>query len=131
MKHLLYIFLALLPMIAPAQDTTTGPPVYTFPHFPGGQQALVEYLSDNVQYPEKAIQDSIEGRVVCKFSIQADLFPSNIRITRSSGYALLDEEALRVIRSMPQWECESDTSEHNFQPDFTYEYTLPINFELH
>lgn len=131
MKRLLPFLLAGLPFLAQAQDTTSGPPVYTFPHFPGGRQALVEYLSDNVQYPEQAMKDSIEGRVVCKFSIQADLFPSDIRVVHSSGSALLDEEALRVIHSMPQWESESDTCEHNFPPDFTYEYTLPINFELH
>ena len=94
------------------------------PEYAGGEQALEEYLSANVHYPEQAVKDSIEGRVVVGFSLQADLSVTNVVVLQSSGSALLDEEAIRVVRSMPKWECKSE-------PCFIdMKYTLPVNFKF-
>lgn len=94
------------------------------PEYPGGEQALVEYLSANVHYPEQAVKDSIEGRVVVGFSLQADLSVANVVVLQSSGSALLDEEAIRVVRSMPKWECK-------WEPCYIdVKYTVPVNFKF-
>jgi protein TonB len=94
------------------------------PEYPGGEQALEEYLSANVHYPEQAVKDSIEGRVLVSFSLQADLSVTNVVVLQSSGSALLDEEAIRVVRSMPKWECKSE-------PCFIdMKYTVPLNFKF-
>ena len=95
------------------------------PEYPGGEQALVEYLSANVHYPEQAVKDSIEGRVVVGFSLQADLSVTNVVVLQSSGSALLDEEAIRVVRSMPKWECKSEPCYY-----IDMKYTLPVNFKF-
>ena len=94
------------------------------PEYPGGEQALVEYLSANVHYPEQAVKDSIEGRVVVGFSLQADLSVTNVVVLQSSGSALLDEEAIRVVRSMPKWECKSEPCYIDVK------YTVPLNFKF-
>ena len=94
------------------------------PEYPGGEQALVEYLSANVHYPEQAVKDSIDGRVVVGFSLQADLSVTNVVVLQSSGSALLDEEAIRVVRSMPKWECKSEPCYIDVK------YTVPLNFKF-
>jgi protein TonB len=94
------------------------------PEYPRGEQALVEYLSANVHYPEQAVKDSIDGRVVVGFSLQADLSVTNVVVLQSSGSALLDEEAIRVVRSMPKWECKSEPCYIDVK------YTVPVNFKF-
>ena len=135
MKRLIPILLAcLLPIIAQAQDTIpnyledddviTEPFAYFMPEFPGGKQAMNEYISANLHYPEQAVKDSIEGRVVVSFCLQADLSITNIEVLHSSGFALLDEEAVRVIRSMPKWECKAKSCYSDVK------YAVPVNFKL-
>ena len=137
MKRLLFILLAcLLPLIVQAQvkdtipnyleddDVIIGPFAYSMPEFPGGEQAMNEYISANLHYPEQAVKDSIEGRVVVSFSLQADLSITNIEVLQSSGSALLDEEAIRVIRSMPKWECKAKSCYSDVK------YAVPVNFKL-
>ena len=135
MKRIIPILLVcLLPLIVQAQDTIPnyledddviiGPFAYSMPEFPGGQKALFEYLANNVHYPEQAVKDSIEGRVLVSFSVQADLSITNIEVLQSSGFALLDEEAVRVIRSMPKWECKAKSCYSDVK------YAVPVNFKL-
>jgi len=135
MKRFIPLLLAcLLPLIVQAQDTIPnyledddviiGPFAYSMPEFPGGEQAMNEYVSANLHYPEQAVKDSIEGRVVVSFSLQADLSITNIEVLQSSGSALLDEEAIRIIRSMPKWECKAKSCYLDVR------YALPFNFKL-
>ena len=133
MKRLIYILFAAIPFMAQAQDTIPAGldqeifiDIYNVPEFPGGQKALFEYLSNNVHYPEQAVKDSIEGRVICQFLVHADGSITDIEVVRSQGYPELDEEAVRVIRSMPKWEWTRTPGK--FAP---MKYTLPINFKLH
>ncbi len=133
MKRLIYILFAAIPFMAQAQDTIPAGfdqeifiDIYNVPEFPGGQKALFEYLSNNVHYPEQAVRDSIEGRVICQFLVHADGSITDIEVVRSGGHPLLDEEAVRVIRSMPKWEWTRTPGK--FVP---VRYTLPISFKLH
>lgn len=72
------------------------------PQFPGGAEKLLEFLRENTRYPEAAVKDSIEGRVVVKFTVEKDGSISNPEVVRSA-HPLLDEEALRVVGIMPKW----------------------------
>lgn len=74
------------------------------PEFPGGQGALMKWLSQNVRYPETAQQDGIQGRAVVKLLIEKDGTISNAEIARSTDNEALDKEALRVVKKMPKWQ---------------------------
>ena len=77
--------------------------VETMPEFPGGQQALFKYLSENVKYPVIAQENGIQGRVICQFVVNKDGSIVDVEVVRSGGDASLDKEAVRVIKSMPKW----------------------------
>lgn len=72
------------------------------PQFPGGQQALMTYLSTNIQYPFWAQRYNMQGQVTVQFIVNADGKLSDCRVIKGAG-VYLDNEALRVIRSMPKW----------------------------
>ena len=94
------------------------------PYFPGGQQALLEFLRQNVNYPEQARKDSIEGRVVLSFVVETDGSITEPTVVRSL-HPLLDAEALRVIKLMPKWEP-------GYQGDslVRVKYNLPFTFKM-
>jgi protein TonB len=74
----------------------------SMPQFPGGQTALIRFIYENIKYPSVALKQRIEGRVWCSFVVEADGWVSNVRL-EESVYIFLDEEALRVLKSMPAW----------------------------
>ncbi len=76
--------------------------VETMPQFPGGFEAMMEFVARNIQYPEEARRKGIQGRVFSNFVIEADGSVSNISVLRGIGGGC-DEEAIRVIESMPKW----------------------------
>ena len=76
--------------------------VEDMPEFPGGQQALFKYLSDNVKYPTIAQENGIQGRVICQFVVNKDGNIVDVEVVRSGGDPSLDKEAIRVIKSMPK-----------------------------
>ena len=134
MIRLFPIFLAcLLPFIAQAQDTIPADSEqeifidrYNWPELPGGgQKALFEYLANNVHYPEQAVKDSIEDRVIVQFLVQADGTITDIEVIRSMGYPKFDEEAVRVISEMPQWVWKHDPGD--LAP---MRFIVPVNFKL-
>ena len=94
------------------------------PSFPGGTAALMEFLSENTTYPEQAEKEGIQGRVVCKFTIDEDGSVSDIRVVESA-HPLLDSAAVKVISIMPKWNPMKTNGETN---EMTY--TLPITFRL-
>jgi TonB family protein len=68
----------------------------------GGQMAFREYIAENLSYPEAAMKDSISGRVFVQFIVNENGVVSKAEIVRGI-HPLLDEEALRVVRSSPDW----------------------------
>ena len=72
------------------------------PLFPGGLYYLMSYLSENIQYPNEALKQGIQGRVVVSFVVEKDGTLSNVKIVRSVNPSL-DAEALRVVEAMPDW----------------------------
>ena len=77
--------------------------VDVMPIYPDGDHELMEFIAANVDYPKEAIEKGIEGRVFVKFIVEPDGSISNASIVRGIGYGC-DEEAIRVIESMPAWE---------------------------
>jgi protein TonB len=74
--------------------------VSVMPEFPGGIPALMQYISENVSYPEEAIKNNVQGRVVLKFVVNADGSVGKIEIVGGIDPSL-NEEAIRVVRSLP------------------------------
>ena len=99
--------------------------VETMPEFPGGQQALFKYLSENVKYPVIAQENCIQGRVICQFVVNKDGAIVDVEVVRSGGDPSLDKEAIRVIKSMPKWNPGKQRGKA-----VRVKYTVPVNFRL-
>ena len=99
--------------------------VESMPEFPGGQQALFKYLSENVKYPVIAQENGIQGRVICQFVVNKDGSIVDVEVVRSGGDASLDKEAVRVIKSMPKWKPGKQRGKA-----VRVKYTVPVNFKL-
>jgi len=74
-----------------------------YPKYPGGDDARLWFLRRNVRYPEPALKSGIQGVVVVVFIIEIDGSLSHIEVTKEIGGGC-DEEAIRVVKSMPRWE---------------------------
>lgn len=98
--------------------------VENMPQFQGGPSALFEYLSNNLQYPEDAEKEGVQGRVIVTFIVERDGRISNSTITNHL-YPSLDKEAIRLIESMPKW----NPGRQNGKAVRT-KYTLPVAFRL-
>lgn len=70
--------------------------------FPGGVHNLMLYIRENMEYPEEAKEDGVQGRVLIKFIVRKDGSIDNINVTRSLD-PLLDKEAIRLVENMPNW----------------------------
>jgi protein TonB len=72
------------------------------PEFPGGQSAMYKFLGDNIKYPAAAQRANVSGRVFVKFVVEKDGSIGNVEVLKGIGFGC-DEEAIRVIKSMPKW----------------------------
>lgn len=94
------------------------------PKFPGGEEALMRFIAQNIKYPTIAQENKEQGKVILRMIVGKDGKISNIKIQQSvSPY--LDAEAIRVISEMPEWE----PGENKGKP-VNVEFTLPITFRL-
>ena len=98
--------------------------VEVMPEYPGGSEALSKYLSESIKYPEEAYKNGIQGRVIVTFVINKDGSISDAKVVKSVD-PQLDEEALRVVHSMPNW----IPGRQNGEP-VNVKYTVPITFKL-
>lgn len=98
--------------------------VEQMPEYPGGIQALFEYLMQNVKYPEDAEKQKVEGRVIATFVVETDGSISNIEVVRPV-FPSLDAEAIRVLSGMPKWKPGLQNGK-----EVRVKYTVPINFNL-
>ena len=73
------------------------------PEFKGGMDALMKYLSSNINYPKEAKDKNIQGKSLIRFVVEKDGSITDVEVARSSGNDLLDQESLRVVKSMPKW----------------------------
>lgn len=92
--------------------------------YPGGEKEMFRYLALNVKYPAAAMEKNIQGRSVIGFTVEADGSLSGFKVVKSAG-ALLDQEATRVIASMPKWEPAMKDG-----VAVASQYVLPVDFKL-
>ena len=97
------------------------------PEFPGGEEAMFEYLRSNLQYPEKCKENKIQGRVLVAFVINKDGKIVEPEVVKSAGPegVELDVEALRVVSEMPAW-----TPGKQMGKAVRVRYTIPVVFKL-
>ena len=93
------------------------------PSFPGGQQKLMEFIANNIRYTDEMKETGITGRVVVSFVIKKDGSIGEPKIIRSI-HPLFDNEALRVISSMPKWRPGSQRGKR-----VEVTYSIPILFK--
>jgi len=72
------------------------------PIFPGGTDALIKYLGDNIKYPTKAKEAGISGTVTISFIVEKDGSVSNVKVVHGIGGGC-NEEAIRIVSLMPKW----------------------------
>ena len=94
------------------------------PAFPGGDKALLKWLSENVNYPVVAAESGTEGLVACSFVINTDGTICDVQVIRSID-PLLDKEAKRVIGLMPKWKPGEQNGKN-----VRVRYTVPVRFRL-
>jgi TonB family protein len=99
--------------------------VESMPEFLGGQQAMMKFLAENIQYPVIAQENGIQGRVICQIVIEKDGSITNVKVAQSSGETFFDKEAIRVLTSMPKWKPGRHRGEL-----VRVLYTIPITFRL-
>ena len=98
--------------------------VEEMPKFPGGEGALMEYVSKNVVYPKEAQEKGISGRVFVSFVIEKDGSVNEVNVMRGIGGGC-DEEAVRVINGMPKWKPGKQEGK-----PVRVSYMMPITFKL-
>ncbi len=98
--------------------------VEEMPQFPGGEEALMQYLASNIKYPKIAHENGIQGKVFVQFIIDETGKVTEPKILRGVDPSL-DQEALRVISGMPDWKPGKQRNRN-----VKVNYTLPIYFSL-
>ena len=98
--------------------------VEQMPEFPGGQEALMQFLRQEVKYPKEAEEKGLQGRVVVRYIIEKDGSISEVEIAKSVN-EYLDAEAIRVVNAMPKWKPGKQKGE-----PVRVKFTIPITFRL-
>lgn len=133
MKKLILMLLmaACCLMTANAQKTVvsqTDPKVFDtveqMPEYPGGMQAMIEFLQANMKYPENAAKQKVEGRVMVQFVVETDGSVTDVHVAKQV-FPSLDAEAIRVVQAMPKWTPGKDKGRV-----VRVKYNLPIVFRM-
>lgn len=98
--------------------------VEEMPEFPGGAAKMMEYIQKNIKYPMMARESDIQGRVFVNFVVEPDGTITNVTVMRGIGGGC-DEEALRVVQSMPNWKPGKQRGSA-----VRCSFTVPIIFKL-
>lgn len=98
--------------------------VEEMPSFPGGQAALMSFLSSNIKYPVVAQENGVQGRVIVGFVVERDGSITDVKVMRSVDPSL-DREAQRVVKAMPRWKPGKQNGSA-----VRVKYTVPVVFRL-
>lgn len=105
-------------------NTETFVVVEEMPEFPGGQEAMMAWIMNNVMYPDEAKAQNISGLVRVNFVVKANGKVADVKVEKSA-HSLLDAEAVRVVKSMPDWK---PGTQHGKSVDVGF--TVPVEFHL-
>ena len=95
------------------------------PQFKGGESAMMEFIAKNVKYPQAAIDATLQGKTIVGFVVRKDGIVSDVHIKKSSGHAVLDKEAMRVVKTMPAWKPGKQKGKL-----VNVKCNVPINFRI-
>ncbi len=95
------------------------------PAYPGGQSSLEDYITNNVEYPQAAVDNNKQGTVNVQFTVDENGNVSNAQVIGSKLGDGLDEEAVRVVSKMPKWTAGSVKGKN-----VKTRVTLPITFKI-
>ena len=98
--------------------------VEEMPEFPGGAAKMMEFIQKNIKYPMMARESDIQGRVFVNFVVEPNGTITNVTVMRGIGGGC-DEEALRVVQSMPNWKPGKQRGSA-----VRCSFTVPIIFKL-
>jgi protein TonB len=128
MKKFAALFLFLSVFTGSYSQVDTSGMIYDMPEimpeFIGGADALDEFIKQNVKYPAEAKEAGIQGKVYVQFIVEKDGSVTNV-IVRRGAHKLLDAEAVRVVKMMPDWKPGTMRGKK-----VRVRYTLPISFML-
>lgn len=113
-----------LEVVQPSQEYQVFSIVEQMPEYPGGQQALVDFISKNLRYPEKAREAGIEGKVIVAFVVDKEGFIQSPNIVRGIGYDC-EKEVLRIMSIMPRWKPGKQNG-----TSVNVKMHLPVTFQL-
>lgn len=98
--------------------------VEQMPEYVGGEQAMYKFIGEHINYPAQAKEEGIEGRVIVSFIVEKDGRISTVETMRGIGGGC-DEEAIRVIEEMPNWNPGKQRGKN-----VRVQYRMPIKFAL-
>lgn len=105
-------------------DQKVSDTVEQMPEYPGGMQAMIEFLQTNMKYPEDAAKQKVEGRVMVEFVVETDGSVSDVHVAKQV-FPSLDAEAIRVVQAMPKWTPGKEKGKV-----VRVKYNLPIVFRM-
>lgn len=98
--------------------------VEDMPAFPGGMEAMIQFISSNIQYPADAQKQKVDGRVLVNFVVEKDGSITEVKVVKPT-FPSLDAEAIRVVKAMPKWKPGYQKGQA-----VRVQFTMPINFSL-
>ncbi|MBQ9667157.1 MAG: energy transducer TonB [Prevotella sp.] len=124
-EHVLKVNEKVVDEVPPAvEETKIFEVVEQMPSFPGGDAALMQFLSKNIKYPVVAEENGIQGRVIATFVVERDGSISDVKVVKSVDPSL-DKDAIRVLKSMPKWIPGKQNGSA-----VRVKYTVPVTFRL-
>lgn len=100
-------------------------PYEQMPEYPNGfKEGLMKDIKENTRYPQSAVDNNVQGRVLIKFVIDRDGFVTEVE-NKNDVHWILNKEAIRVVKSLKRW---SPGKRHNLP--VRVQYTIPVNFKI-
>ena len=98
--------------------------VEDMPAFPGGMEAMIQFISSNIKYPADAKKQKVDGRVLVNFVVEKDGSITEVKVIKPT-FPSLDAEAVRVVKAMPKWKPGYQNGQA-----VRVQFAMPINFSL-
>ena len=98
--------------------------VEEMPEYPGGMAECLKFLGKNIKYPTIAQENGVQGRVIVQFVVNRDGSIVDPVVVRGVD-PYLDKEALRVIKTMPNWKPGKQRGK-----PVRVKFTVPVTFKL-
>ena len=110
--------------VATSKEDTVYQIAEEMPVFPGGEQAMMKFVAENINYPQEAKDKEIAGRVFVSFVVEKDGSVDEVKVMRGIGGGC-DEEVVRVVKAMPKWKPGKQAGK-----PVRVNYMMPFNFKL-